>query len=64
METINLILLVAGIIGLLFGIGAFLHPNLARWINAPGGPRLKATVSTIVGIILIIIALLVELPMD
>jgi len=64
METTNLILLVAGVIVLLFGIGAFLHPNIARWINAPGGPRLKAIIATIIGIILIVIAFIIEIPME
>ncbi|MCK5257892.1 MAG: hypothetical protein KAJ69_00125 [Thermoplasmatales archaeon] len=64
METTNIILLVAGVIVLLFGIGAFLHPNIARWINAPGGPRLKAIIATIIGIILIVIAFIIEIPME
>ncbi len=64
METTNIILLAAGIIVLLFGIGAFLHPNIARWINAPGGPRLKAIIATIIGIILIVIAFIIEIPME
>ena len=64
METTNIILLVAGVIVLIFGIGAFLHPNIARWINAPGGPRLKAIIATIIGIILIVIAFIIEIPME
>jgi len=36
MGIVNIILIVAGVIIALFGIGAFLNPNLARWINAPG----------------------------
>jgi hypothetical protein len=64
MEIVNIILLVAGLIVLFFGIGAFLNPNLARWINAPGGPRLKAIIATIIGIILIVIAFIIKLPME
>jgi hypothetical protein len=63
METINIILLVVGIVVLLFGVGAFLYPNLARWINAPGGPRLKAIIAAIIGIILVVIAFIIEIPM-
>ena len=59
MDPINTILLISGAIVILFGIGAFLHPNLARWINAPGGPRLKAVIAMIIGFILIIIAFFV-----
>lgn len=64
MEIVNIILLVTGLIVLFFGIGAFLNPNLARWINAPGGPRLKAIIATIVGIILIIISFIINIPME
>jgi Kef-type K+ transport system membrane component KefB len=62
METVNIILIVVGIIVLLFGIGAFLNPNIARWINAPGGPRLKATIAIIVGIILMILSVIYKVP--
>jgi len=58
----NIITLFAGLIVLLFGIVAILNPNVARWINAPGGPRLKALIALIVGIILIIVSLIVEFP--
>ena len=62
METVNIILLVSGAIVLLFGIGAFLNPNIALLINAPGGPRLKAIIALIVGIILVIVSFIYEIP--
>jgi len=62
METVNIILLVSGAIVLLFGIGAFLNPNIARLINAPGGPRLKAIIALIIGIILVIVSFIYEIP--
>ncbi len=62
METVNIILLVSGAIVLLFGIGAFLNPNLTRWINAPGGPRLKSIIALIIGIILVIVSFIYEIP--
>ena len=58
METANIILLIVGLIVLLFGIGAFLNPNFARWINAPGGPRLNAIIAIVVGIILMIVSVI------
>lgn len=64
MESVNIILTIVGVIILLFGLGTFLNPNFARLINVPGGPRLKGAVAAIVGIILIIIALFTEIPMD
>ena len=60
METTNIILLIAGLIVAFLGIAAFLNPNFARWINAPGGPRLKAIIALIIGIILILVAFLVS----
>jgi len=63
METVNLIITIVGVIVLLIGFGAFLNPNIARFINAPGaGPRLKAFIALITGIILILIGLLVNIP--
>ena len=61
MGLTNLILPICGAIVFLFGIAAFLNPNFGRWINAPGGPRLKAAVALIVGIIIIIIGLTIEI---
>ena len=62
MEIANTILLIVGIIVLIFGIGAFFNPNFARWINAPGSPKLKAIIAIIVGAILVVISLVVNLP--
>jgi len=62
MGLTNTILLICGAIASLFGIAAFLNPNFARWINAPGGPRLKAAIAIIVGIIIIIIGLTIGIP--
>lgn len=62
MGLTNTILLVSGVIVTLIGVAAFLNPNLARWINAPGGPRLKAIIAMIVGIILVIVGLAIPLP--
>ncbi|KYK33166.1 MAG: hypothetical protein AYK22_01260 [Thermoplasmatales archaeon SG8-52-3] len=62
METVNIVLIIIGLIVLLFGIGAFLNPNFARWINAPGSPRFKAIIAIIVGIILMILSLIYRVP--
>jgi len=61
MGLTNLILPICGAIVFLFGIAAFLNPNFSRWINVPGGPKLKAAVALIVGIIIIIIGLTIEI---
>ncbi len=62
MQIANTILIITGFIVLLFGIGAFFNPNFARLINAPGGPRLKAIIAIVVGIILIIISQIFRFP--
>ena len=62
MGIANTILIVAGVIVALFGIGAFLNPNLARWINAPGTPIIKAIIALVIGIILVIVGLIIEIP--
>jgi len=55
METTNIILIITGVTAALFGIGAFLNPNLARWIRAPGTPIIKAIIALVIGIIFIIV---------
>lgn len=61
MTTTNTVMVIVGAIVVLFGIGAFFHPNIARWINAPGGSRLKALIALIAGIGIIIVGLLIEI---
>jgi len=62
MGTTNTILLIIGAIVTLIGIGAFINTNLAKLINVPGGPRLKATICTVVGLIIIIIGFAISPP--
>ncbi len=61
MSLSNTILIVAGIIVIIIGLAAFINPNFSRLINAPGGPRLKASIAIIVGVILSIIGLIIKL---
>jgi hypothetical protein len=58
METINLVIIVVGAIISLIGIATFLNPNFAKLINVPGGPRLKAMVTLVVGLIILIYGLI------
>ena len=62
MMIANMILLIAGGLVLLFGLGAFVNPNLARWINAPGSPVIKAIIAIVTGLILIILSLIIQIP--
>ena len=55
MGITNIILIIVGAIVIIIGIAAFLNPNFARIINAPGGPRLKAIIALIAGIIILVI---------
>jgi hypothetical protein len=62
MDITNTITIIVGVIVLLFGIAAFFNPNWARWINMPGGPRLKAIAALFIGIIIIIIGFIIQIP--
>jgi hypothetical protein len=62
MEIANIIMIVVGAIVALIGVAAFFNPNFARIINVPGGPRLKAIVALIIGIIIAVFGLFVQLP--
>ena len=58
METINIAIIIVGVIISLIGIATFLNPNFAKLINVPGGPRLKAMVALVVGLIILIYGLI------
>lgn len=62
MGITNTILLISGAIVALFGIGVFFNPNLVRWINAPGSPIIKAIIAIVIGVILIVISLVIQIP--
>jgi hypothetical protein len=62
MGITNMIIIIVGIIVIIIGLAAFLNPNFARIINAPGGPKLKATIALVVGIIMILFGLFTSLP--
>ena len=62
MGVTNTILLVVGVIVVLFGIAAFINPNFSRLINAPGGPRLKAIIAMIIGIVILLSSLIIQFP--
>jgi hypothetical protein len=64
MSIVNTILIVVGAIVVLIGVLAFFNPVIARIINFPGGPKAKAIGAAIIGIILIIIGLIIEIPVD
>ena len=64
MNIINTVFTAIGVIVLLIGILAFFNPNWTRWINFPGGPKIKAIGAAITGFIFIIIGLLIEAPME
>ena len=58
----NTLLIIAGVVAVLIGIGTLFYPNLARFINAPGSPSLKAIIALITGIIILIVGLVVQIP--
>jgi hypothetical protein len=60
MGVANTILIVVGALVTFLGVLTIFYPNLARIINAPGGPRLKAIIAIIIGLILLIVGLAIE----
>ncbi len=58
METINIAIIIVGVIISLIGIAAFFNPNFVKLINVPGGPRLKAMVALVVGLIILMYGLI------
>ena len=62
MGITNIILIIVGALVTLIGLASFLNPNIARLINAPGGPRLKAIIAMIIGVIIIVAGLVIQLP--
>ena len=62
MGLTNTVLLIVGIIVIIIGVAAFINPNFARLINAPGGPRLKAIIALIIGFIILFIGVSYQIP--
>jgi hypothetical protein len=61
MEASNSIFIVIGLCITLVGIAAFFYPNIARIISVPGGPRQKAIIAVVVGIVIAIIGFTVQI---
>jgi multisubunit Na+/H+ antiporter MnhG subunit len=53
MELLNVVLIIIGAIITLIGIAVFLNPNFSKLINAPGGPKLKAIIAIVIGLIIL-----------
>ena len=62
MGSTNTIMVIVGIIVIIIATAAFINPTFARLINAPGSPRLKAIIALIVGIIILLIGMLYQIP--
>lgn len=62
MISVNTVFIIIGSLVTILGIVAFFIPALARIINAPGGPRLKAVIAITIGIIFILAGLMFEIP--
>ena len=61
METVNTVLIIVGALLTLLGALTIFIPNLSRIINVPGGPKLKAIVLIIIGLILIVVGISIQL---
>ena len=62
MSITNTILVIVGIFVVIIGLLSFINPTFSRLINAPGGSKLKAIIAFIIGLIIIIIGFIVQLP--
>jgi hypothetical protein len=62
MEIGNTITIIVGIGVILIGVGAFFNPNFARWVNAPGSPRLKAMIAMVAGAGIVVAGLVFQFP--
>ena len=64
MYLMNTFFLILGIGLALLGIASFFLEGLTRIMNAPGGPKMKSLICTIVGVAFIIFSLTVEMPLE
>jgi len=62
MTITQYITLLIGSVVVLAGVLTIFFPSLSRLINAPGGPRLKAIVAIIIGLIILILGFIIEIP--
>ena len=62
MVDTNTVLIIVGVIVTAIGALGFFNPNFTRLINAPGGPRLKAVIAIITGLIILAVGLLIKIP--
>ena len=60
----NWIFIIIGIFTTIVGLVGFVNPNWTRLIRLPGDPRIKSIGATITGLILIIVGLIIEIPME
>ena len=62
MVDTNTILIIIGVIVTAIGILGFFNPNFTKLINAPGGPRLKAIIAIVIGVIILVLGLIIKIP--
>lgn len=62
MTITNYILIIVGVFVALLGILSIFFPGLTRVINAPGGARVRSIIAIVIGLIILMIGSIVELP--
>ena len=64
MTITNYILIIVGGLVVFVGILSIFFPGLTRIINAPGGERIKSIIAIIIGLILLLIGIVFDLPVN
>jgi len=64
MYIMNTFFLILGIGLIILGIASFFIQGLTRIMNSPGGPKMKSLICTIIGVFFILLALMVQMPLE
>ena len=64
MYLMNTFFSILGIGLLLLGIAGFFIEGFTRFMNAPGGPKMKALICATIGLVFLLLGLLVDMPLE
>ena len=64
MYMLNQMFLIMGIAVTILGIASFFIEGLTRFINSPGGPKFKAMICTVLGLVFLLLSIFIEMPIE